>query len=104
MGHRPFPKVHGKLQLYTRKKISLHCEGGQTLEQEPTEAVGSLEILKTVLDVALSNLIQQDLVWQQVPSGSTFQPTQLLSSHLATSVFSGNKVSDSMPRPILNNK
>lgn len=63
MGHRPFPKVHGKLQLYTRKKKSLHCEGGQTLKQEPTDAVGSLEILKTALDVVLSNLIQQDLVW-----------------------------------------
>lgn len=48
--------------LYKKKKIS-SFKGGQTLEQEHTEAVGSLEILKTVLDIALSNLIQQDLVW-----------------------------------------
>lgn len=46
-------------------KMSFYCEGGQTLEHEPRGSVGPppLEMeVKTVLCMALSNLIQKDLV------------------------------------------
>lgn len=47
------------LALYNKKKKSLYPKGRQTLEQESREAVGSpsLEILRIVLDISLSNLI-----------------------------------------------
>jgi len=56
----------GKSGSITREKThKSHCQGGETLEQEPrgSDVPPSLEMLKIVLHMDLSNLIQLDPIW-----------------------------------------
>lgn len=75
---------------------SFYCQGGETLEQEQRGSAGppSLETIKTVLCMALSNLIQRDLIWAAGWTRWPPEPPSNLHDSLISSCylcFSGTK-------------